>query len=172
MPLKKVKIKRKDGKIQRYRVKLTKKFRVTHYYDKRKRVWEKLEKLYRMMIVRTYYSEIETVDTPFNEEIADFRVEMVSNKPMHEQAMAELEKKADRLEWIFKSIFMAKRKKGRINYRVSGHEVNKRIDRDEGKIGTRRQVSFGEKYLYDEEKIEEIEAKRIEEYKKYKRLKK
>ncbi len=37
----KVKIKRRDGIIQKYHVKLNKKFRKTHKYDKKTRTWEK-----------------------------------------------------------------------------------------------------------------------------------
>jgi hypothetical protein len=167
----KVKIKRGDGVIQRYSVKLNKKFRATHDYDRKKRIWtikeRRKKKLYRSMIVRTYYANKEI--TQYNEEIADFRVEIVSNKKISQEKMHELEKILDRMELIFKPIFVAIIKRP-VNLKVTGIENNVRIDADEAELGIRRHASFcnGE-YVYDEEAIQRIEIERMKEYKEYKK---
>ena len=154
------------GKIQRVHVKHFKEWSKYRVYDRVSRSYKR--KLYRNMVVRTYYAMETTDKTPVSD-IADFRIERITYKPLGVKEREEMDKRLDRIEWVMSSIFHAKRA-GKIAMEVSGLEVNVLIDPDEGKAGSSdEQVSFkGSKFVYDTAAIAEIESQRGIKYKKYK----
>jgi hypothetical protein len=167
-------LKRKDGVFQHYHVRMTKKWKAK--YVRSEDGWIRKEEvlaapkamLYRTTIVRTYYSTISGRGYSAGREVADFRIERVSAYPISKAEMAELDKQLNRTEWSMKSIFMAKRK-GSLDFKVTGFEENVMIDVDESKIGIRREVSFsGGKYVYDDSQLERVDRQRSEGYVKYK----
>jgi hypothetical protein len=168
-------LKKKDGTFQHYHVRMTRAWKEKHLKSAKgwlpaERVVAPPEKarLYRTTIVRTYYSTISGRGYSAGHEVADFRIERVSVYPISKAEMAELDKQLNRTEWSMKSIFMAKRK-GSLDFKVTGFEENVMIDVDESKIGIRREVSFsGGKYVYDDSQLERIDRQRSEGYVKYK----
>jgi hypothetical protein len=166
-------IKRSDGIMQRRHIKHLKKFNETHQKTgvkdghqlySREVVAKKL-KYYRCLKARTYYSTIETGKTPKNDEIADFRVVVISKAPLSRDEFDRLDRVLKDMEWIFASVFRAL-KAGHLNYEVSGEEFNVQIDHDEGGLGMKRQAIFkGGAFTYNESRIQSLEVLPMKELK-------
>lgn len=135
------------------------------------------KRFWRFSKVRQYYAATETqkkTPTPF----AEFRVYKVIDKiPTQAEEMAEetlLDKALDRLEWVFKSLFYAKRNSS-IRTEVQGLE-SEQISENEARgkdIGRnyRYAAFYGKdgrvKFEYDEDKIAGMDNGRAVEYKQY-----
>lgn len=142
-----IRLMRKDGIVQYYHVRLTKRFKESHV--KVGKAWQRREVLYRSSVVRTYYAErSDTGRTPEGEEFADLRVEVVSKGKLSDADMRIIEQRLDRLQSMFPNIRKGVRS-GNVAFRVTGYEENVMIDADEARIGSDEEVTFrrdGRKY--------------------------